>query len=68
MIRTLPIPGFASVVGFAVCGLSGGVVHLAPSLPLGLVNLVLFLLGNLLVGNAFFYVCIFLMISVIIIA
>ena len=55
VILTLPIPGFVSVVGFAVCGLSGDGIQLAPGLPLGLVDLSLFLLGKLLVRNEFFH-------------
>ena len=35
MIVTHPIPGFVSVVGFAVLGLTGDGVQLAPGLPLG---------------------------------
>ena len=35
LIITLPIPGFVSIVGFAVLGLAGDGVQLAPSLPLG---------------------------------
>ena len=55
MIVTLPIPGFVSVVGFAVFRLPGDGIQLAPGLPLGQVHLALFLLGKLLVGNEFFH-------------
>ena len=55
MTITLPIPGFVSVVSFAVLGLPGDGIQLTPGLPSGLVNLTLFLLGKLLVGNEFFH-------------
>ena len=55
MTITLPIPGFISVIGFAVFGLSSDRVQLAPGLPLGQVHLALFLLGKLLVGNEFLH-------------
>ena len=55
MNLTFPIPGFVSVVGFAVFGLSGDGIQLAPGLPSGVVNLPLFLLGKLLVGDKFFH-------------
>ena len=55
MTITLPIPGFISVIGFAVFGLSGDRVQLAPGLPPGLIDLALFLLGKLLVGNEFLH-------------
>jgi hypothetical protein len=55
VIVTLPIPGFVSVVGFAVLGFAGDGVDIAPSLPLGQVHLALFLFGKLLVGNEFFH-------------
>ena len=55
MIITLPIPGFVSVVCLAVLELPGDGVQLAPGLPPGLINLALFLLGKLLVGNKFFH-------------
>lgn len=55
MIITLPIPGFVSVVGFAVLGFASDGVQLAPSLPLGQVHLALFLFGKLLIGNEFFH-------------
>ena len=55
MIITLPIPGFVSAIGFAVFRLPGDGVQLAPSLPTGLIDLALFLLGKLLVGNEFFH-------------
>jgi len=55
VILTLPIPGFVSVVCLAVCGLSGDGVQLAPGLPPGLIDLALFLLGKLLVGNEFLH-------------
>ena len=51
MILTLPIPGFVSAVCFAVFGLPGDRVQLAPGLPFSQVHLALFLLGKLLVGN-----------------
>jgi len=49
VILTLPIPGFVSVVGLAVCGLSGDGVQLAPGLPAGLVEFPLLLFRKLLV-------------------
>jgi hypothetical protein len=52
---TLPIPGFVSVVGFAVGRLTGDGIQLAPGLPLGQVRLSLFLLGKLFVGNKCFH-------------
>ena len=55
MILTFPIPGFVSVVGLAVCWLPGDGVQLAPGLPSGLIDLALFLLGKLLIGNEFFH-------------
>ena len=55
MIITLPIPGFVSVVSFAVLGLPGDGVQFTPGLPPGLINLALFLLGKLLVGNEFLH-------------
>ena len=55
MILTLPIPGFVSVVSLAVFRLSGDGIQLTPGLPPGLINLALFLLGKLLVGNEFFH-------------
>ena len=51
MILTLPIPGFVSAVCLAVFRLPGDRVQLAPGLPTGFVQLALFLLGKLLVGN-----------------
>ena len=41
MIITLPIPGFVSVVSFAVLGLPGDGIQLTPGLPPGLINLAL---------------------------
>ena len=55
MIITLPIPGFVSVVSFAVLGLPGDGIQLAPGLPLGQVHLALFLFGKLLVGDKFLH-------------
>ena len=55
VILTFPIPGVVSVVCFAVFWLSGNGIQLAPGLPLGLVDLSLFLLGKLLVRNEFFH-------------
>ena len=55
MTITLPIPGFVSVIGFAVFRLSGDGIQFAPGLPSGLVDLSLFLFGKLLVGNEFFH-------------
>ena len=57
MTITLPIPGFVSVVSLAILGLPGDGVQLAPGLPFGLIDLALFLLGKLLVGNEFFHKC-----------
>ena len=55
MTITLPIPGFVSVVGLAVFRLPCDGIQLAPGLPSGLVDLSLFFLGKLLVGNEFFH-------------
>ena len=55
MIVTLPIPGFVSIVGLAVLGLTGDGVQLNPSLPLGQVHFALFLFGKLLIGYEFFH-------------
>jgi len=52
---TLPIPGFVSVVGFAVCRLPGDGVQIAPGLPSGLVDFPLLFFRELLVGNEFFH-------------
>lgn len=52
---TLPTPGFASVVGFAVCRLSGDGTEFAPGAAFGTVQLALFLFGQLFVGNDFFH-------------
>ena len=60
---TLPIPGFVSVVGLAVCRFSGDGVQVAPGLPAGFVHLSLFLLGKLFVGNEFFHISFLLMVS-----
>ena len=54
-ILTLPIPGFASTVGFAVCWLSGDGIQFSPSAAPGAVQFALSLLGQLLVGNEFFH-------------
>ena len=54
-IITLPIPGFVSVVCLAVLGLPCDGVQLTPGLPLGLIDLALFFLGKLLVGNEFLH-------------
>ena len=35
VILTLPIPGFVSVIGFAVFRLSGDGIQFAPGLPFG---------------------------------
>ena len=48
MIITLPISGFVSVVGLAVCGFPGYGVQLAPSVPLACVVRFLFLFGAFL--------------------
>jgi len=56
LIITLPIPGFVSVVGFAVLGLAGDGIQLAPGLTPSQVHLALFLFGKLLIGNEFFHV------------
>jgi hypothetical protein len=55
VIRTLPIPGFVSVVGLGVLRLPGDGIQFAPGLPLGKVQFALFLLGKLFVGNKFFH-------------
>jgi len=52
----LPIPGFVSVVCLAVCGLPGDGIQITPGLPPGLINLSLFLLGKLLVGDKFLHI------------
>ena len=61
MILTLPIPGFVSVIGFAVIRLPGDGVQRAPGLPPGLIDLPLFLLGKLPIGNEFLHTCILLL-------
>ena len=48
---TLPIPGFASVVGLAAHGLPGHWVQAAPGVPLPRIQLSFLLLGELFVGN-----------------
>ena len=60
MILTFPISGFVSVICFAVFRLPGDRVYLAPGLPPGLIDLPLFLLGKLLIGNEFLHICILL--------
>ena len=55
VILTLPIPGFVSVVGLAVCGLPGDGVQFAPGLPLCQVHLALLFFRELLVGNEFLH-------------
>ena len=62
MILTLPIPGFVSVIGFAVIRLPGDGAQFAPGLPPGLIDLPLFLLGKLLVRNEFLHTCILLLV------
>ena len=57
VMLTLPISGFVSVVSLAVYRLPGDGVQLTPGLPTGLIDLTLFLLGKLLVGNEFFHFC-----------
>lgn len=52
---TLPIPGFASVVGFAALRLPGDGIDLPPGAAPGAVQLALFLLGQLLIGNKLFH-------------
>lgn len=51
MIITLPIPGFIAIICFAVFRLPGHGVQIAPGLPLGLIQLFLFFLGELFVGD-----------------
>ena len=48
---TLPIPGFASIVGLAAGGLSGHRVQAAPGIPLRGIQLPFLLFGELFVGN-----------------
>ena len=55
VMLTLPISGLVSVVGLAADRLPGDGIQLAPGLPPGLINLALFLLGKLLVGNEFLH-------------
>ena len=50
-----PILRPLSVVGLAVCGLSGDGIQLAPGLPSGLINLALLFFRELFVGNEFFH-------------
>ena len=52
---TLPTPDFALIIRFAVHGLSGDGVQLAPGLPFCLIQLALFLLGKFLVRDEFFH-------------
>ena len=53
VIITLPIPGFISVVGLAVCRLSGDGIQLAPGLPFGQIHLALLFFRELFVGHEF---------------
>ena len=55
VIITLPIPGFVSVVSLAVFRLTGDGVQITPALLPGLIDLALFLLGKLLVGDEFLH-------------
>ena len=55
MTITHPIPGFSSVVGFAVYGLPGDGVQAIPGLPFGLVQFALLFLRELLVRDEFFH-------------
>ena len=55
MTITLPIPGFVSVVSFAVLGLPGDGIQLTPGLPLGQVHLALLFFRELLIGNEFLH-------------
>ena len=48
---TLPIPGFASVVGLAAGGLPGHRVQAAPGIPFCGIQLPFLLFGELFVGN-----------------
>ena len=54
MAVTPPIPVFASVISLALFGLSGNRIQLAPSLPFGLVDLLLFF-GKPLIRDKFFH-------------
>jgi hypothetical protein len=56
VIITFPIPGFASVVGFAAERLSGDRVELPPGLASGTVQLLLFFFGQLLIRDKFFHI------------
>ena len=51
MNLTLPIPGFASVVGLAAGGLPGHRVQAAPGIPLCGIQLPFLLFRELFVGN-----------------
>ena len=51
MNLTLPIPGFASIVGLAAHGLSGYRVQAAPGVPFGGIQLPFLLFGELFIGN-----------------
>ena len=55
MVITLPIPGFVAVVCLAILGLPGDGIQLTPGLSPGLIDLALFLVGKLLVGNEFLH-------------
>ena len=55
VIITLPIPGFVSVVSLAVLRLPGDGIDFAPGSAFGGIDLSLFLLGELFVGNEFFH-------------
>ena len=52
---TLPIPGFASVVSFAVLRFAGDGVKCAPGVALRRVELSRFFLGKLLIGDELFH-------------
>ena len=48
---TLPIPGFASIVGLAAGGLPGHRIQAAPGIPFRGIQLPFLLFGELFVGN-----------------
>ena len=55
LFSRLPILRLSSVIGFAADRLPGDGIQLAPGLPTGLIDLALFFLGKLLVGNEFLH-------------
>ena len=64
----LPILRPFSAICLAAFWLPGDGVQLAPGFPFDLIDLALFLLGKLLIGNEFFHFCNLLTVSMLILA